>query len=180
MLPEFLTVVPDQDTARKLRAVRLVAFDFDGVFTDNAVYVDQNGVESVRCSRSDGIGLARLSTLGVHTVILSTEMNPVVSVRAAKMKVACRHGLADKKAAITAYAGELGVPLADVAFVGNDINDVPALESVGLPIAVSDAFPEILSVVKLRTSRSGGHGAVREVCDLIYWHRQAFPGDSTA
>lgn len=148
--------------------IRVVAFDFDGVFTDNAVYVTQDGVESVRCWRSDGIGLSRLRGVGVEPLILSTEINPVVSVRAKKLKTECRQGIEDKAEAIIEFCRSLGVDPVQAAFVGNDVNDIPAFKSVGLPIAVSDAYPEIFLHVLYRTARQGGHGAVREVCDLIF------------
>jgi 3-deoxy-D-manno-octulosonate 8-phosphate phosphatase (KDO 8-P phosphatase) len=155
-----------------LAAVKLVAFDFDGVFTDNTVYVNQEGIEAVRCWRGDGIGLSRLRSIGVHTIILSTEVNPVVSVRARKLKTECRQGLEDKAEAIRDVCRSLGIPTGQAAFVGNDVNDIPALRVVGLPIAVGDAYPEILPHVLYRTSSNGGMGAVREVCDLIYFARK--------
>lgn len=151
-----------------LAAVQLVAFDFDGVFTDNTVYVTQNGVESVRCWRSDGLGLARLKRLGVHLLIVSTEQNPVVTARASKLKVACRQGIEDKADAIKKISRELGVALEHVMFVGNDINDIPAFKSVGLPVSVADAYPEVLPHILMQTCKPGGYGAVREVCDLIF------------
>lgn len=154
--------------AEMLAAVQLVAFDFDGVFTDNTVYVTQNGVESVRCWRSDGLGLARLKRLGVHLFIVSTEQNPVVAARASKLKVACRQGIEDKADAIQKISRELGVALEHVMFVGNDINDIPAFKSVGLPVAVADAYPEVLPHILMQTCKAGGYGAVREVCDLIF------------
>ncbi|MFA7279378.1 MAG: HAD hydrolase family protein [Sterolibacterium sp.] len=149
-------------------SIRLVAFDFDGVFTDNSVYVTQEGIESVRCWRSDGIGLSRLRANGVEVLILSTEVNPVVSVRAKKLKTECRAGIEDKAATIIDYCREKGIDPALAAFVGNDINDIPAFKAVGLPIAVSDAYPEIFPHVLYRTRALGGTGAVREVCDLIF------------
>ena len=85
-----------------LSTLRLVAFDFDGVFTDNTVSVDQNGIESVRCWRSDGIGLERLHSIGINTIIISTETNPVVSARAKKLKITCIQGVQDKAAQIIA------------------------------------------------------------------------------
>ena len=111
-------------TAADLRAIRFVAFDFDGVFTDNTVYVSQDGTESVRCWRGDGLGLRKLERLGIGTAILSTEVNPVVGVRARKLRIACIQGLEDKRARLEALAGEVGIPLAAVAYVGNDINDL--------------------------------------------------------
>lgn len=157
----------DDEMLRVVRNLRAVCFDFDGVFTDNTVLVDQNGVESVRCWRGDGLGLSRLRTLGLKTLILSTEANAVVRVRAAKLQTECVQGVADKAVAIADWSRSIGVPLGHVAFVGNDINDVPALKEVGFPIGVADSHPSIDPYIKYRTRAHGGGGAVREVCDLI-------------
>ncbi len=151
-----------------LSSVRLIAFDFDGVFTDNTVYVTQDGLESVRCWRSDGLGLSRLRSVGVQAFIISTEANPVVSARAQKLKLACKQGIEDKAAAILSICSELDIPPQQTMFVGNDINDIPAFKSVGLPVAVADAYPEVYPYALYRTQRSGGMGAVREICDLVY------------
>lgn len=155
-----------------LAAIRLVVFDFDGVFTDNRVMVTQHGVEAVSCWRSDGLGLSRLQAAGVRCLILSTEKNPVVSARADKLKLPCLQGIDDKAEALLAYAREQGLEPERVAFVGNDINDIPAFEVVGVPIAVADAYPEVFPHVMHRTQRPGGLGAVREVCDLIIQAQQ--------
>lgn len=152
-----------------LASVRLIVFDFDGVFTDNTVYVSQDGVESVRCWRSDGLGLSRLRQTGVELFIVSTEANPVVTARARKLKLPCRQDVADKAAAILETCREVGIPPAQTLFVGNDINDIPAFKAVGVPVAVADAYPEVLPHVLLRTEKPGGFGAVREVCDLVYF-----------
>lgn len=147
--------------------VRLLLFDFDGVFTDNAVYVFEDGREAVRSNRFDGIGLRRLERAGVTPFILSTEINPVVTARAGKLKVGCRQGLSDKVAAAREVAEELGLALADCGFVGNDVNDIPLLRAVGLPLGVADAHEDIHRFVRWLTRRPGGHGAVREICDAI-------------
>jgi len=156
-----------------LARVRFVAFDFDGVFTDNTVQVDQDGIESVRCWRSDGLGLARLRGCGVAAMIVSTEVNAVVGARATKLKLPWVQGVEDKRAAILKACAELNVDAHDTAFVGNDINDVPAFQAVGVPIAVADAYPEVLAYAVYRTLKPGGFGAVREVCDLIFHARQS-------
>jgi YrbI family 3-deoxy-D-manno-octulosonate 8-phosphate phosphatase len=150
-----------------VRRIRLVAFDFDGVFTDNTVYVFQDGTEAVRCSRGDGLGLEKLRVLGLDVVIVSTETNPVVSARARKLKLRCVQGCSDKHAALVDLAREMGISLAEVAFVGNDVNDLSCLATVGLPIVVQDAHQEVLLLGRYRTRAPGGRGAVREVCDLF-------------
>ena len=150
-----------------LSKIRLVAFDFDGVFTDNMVYVLEDGTEAVRCFRSDGLGLQKLKKLGIETVIISTEANPVVSARARKLKIRCVQDCRDKRAALESIAKESGISLGEVAFVGNDINDLPCLDCVALPIVVQDAHPDVVSTARYQTKNPGGHGAVREVCDLF-------------
>jgi len=147
--------------------VRLVAFDFDGVFTDNMVYVLEDGSEAVRCFRSDGLGLQKLKKLGIETVIISTEINPVVSARANKLKIRCVQNCSDKRAVLQEIAREKNITLDEVAFVGNDINDLACLECVALPIVVHDAHRDVLAAARYRTKLPGGHGAVREVCDLF-------------
>lgn len=150
------------------REIESVVFDFDGVFTDNTVIVDQNGIESVRCWRSDGLGLDRLRSLGINLLIISTEVNPVVSVRAKKLKMDCLQGIKDKSVAILDWASANKIKLSKTAFVGNDINDIVAFNEVGFPIAVADCYHEVRPYVRFVLSRMGGYGAVRELCDLIY------------
>lgn len=165
-----------------LAGIKLVAFDFDGVFTDNTVYVSQDGTETVRCWRSDGLGLSRLRGLGVHMCILSTEMNPVVAERAKKLRIPCRQGLDDKAAAVVQACREYNVDPRETMFVGNDINDIPAFGCVGFPVAVANAHPETFPHVQYRTQKPGGFGAVREICDMIFFARQShhLPGSPSA
>ncbi len=150
-----------------IRKIRLVALDFDGVFTDNMVYVLQDGSEAVRCNRSDGIGLQKLKKLGIETVIISTESNPVVSARAQKLKIRCFQNCEDKRKTLENVAQQFGISLDEVAFVGNDINDQSCLSHVGLPIVVNDAHQDVVSIARYQTRNPGGYGAVREVCDLF-------------
>ena len=150
-----------------IRKIRLVAFDFDGVFTDNMVYVFEDGSEAVRCYRSDGIGLQKLKKLGIETLIISTESNPVVSARARKLKIRCLQNCQDKGSALEKITQEKGISLAEVAFVGNDINDQACLTCVGLPMVVQDAHPDVIPLAAYRTRNRGGYGAVREICDIF-------------
>lgn len=151
----------------ELRAIRFIAFDFDGVFTDDAVYVTQEGIEMVRCWRGDGLGLRKLDALGIGCAILSTEVNPVVAIRARKMRIQCFQGLDEKAARLTALAAELQIPLSAFAFVGNDINDLTCFAAVGLPIVVANAHAGVLEAARYRTDTAGGFGAVREICDAF-------------
>ena len=151
----------------QIRAIRLVAFDFDGVFTDNMVYVSQDGTEMVKCFRGDGLGLNKLEKAGITTIIISTETNPVVTARSRKLGIRCIQGCEDKCAALKTLVREMGISLQQVAFVGNDLNDLESLKAVGLPVVVQDAHPDVVHCASYQTRIPGGHGAVREICDLF-------------
>lgn len=152
----------------QIRVTKLMAFDFDGVFTDNTVYVFQDGREAVKCYRGDGIGLEKLKRLGIETIIISAEENPVVSARARKLGVACIQGSHDKLAALQKIISDSGYSWGQVAFVGNDVNDLDCLARVGLPIVVRDAHPDVVHFGQYQTRAAGGAGAVREICDLFW------------
>jgi len=161
--------MPKRPDEAHLKRVKLLVFDFDGVFTDNKVFVFQDGREAVRCDRGDGMGVSRLRKKGFDMMILSTEENPVVGARAKKLKIACVQGVADKLKELSRIAKEKNVTLGEIAYVGNDINDIDVLKNVGLPIVVSDAFQEVIDAAdSCVTSAQGGKGAVREVCDWFY------------
>jgi YrbI family 3-deoxy-D-manno-octulosonate 8-phosphate phosphatase len=162
-----------------LAEIDLVIFDFDGVFTDNTVIVSQDGVESVRCWRSDGLGLSRITDIGVRVAIVSTEKNPVVSTRAQKLRIPCFQGVDRKDLTVLRICGEFGVAVGRTMFVGNDINDIVAFQTIGFPVAVADAYPEVLPHVRARTIRAGGRGAVREICDLIFQAKQGVRHEPT-
>jgi 3-deoxy-D-manno-octulosonate 8-phosphate phosphatase (KDO 8-P phosphatase) len=157
----------------QLKSVQLVAFDFDGVFTDNCVITNQFGDESVKCWRSDGLGLARLKSVGVKILILSTETNVVVQKRSEKLDVPCIQGVVCKSTVLKDYCVKLEIELSNTMFVGNDVNDIGVLQIVGLPIGVADSYSEVIEYVIFQTKRPVGYGAVREVCDLIYYAKKS-------
>jgi YrbI family 3-deoxy-D-manno-octulosonate 8-phosphate phosphatase len=163
-----------------LEAIRLLVLDFDGVLTDNRVLVSQDGAEAVWCHRGDGWGIARLKERGMRIVVISTEANPVVGARCRKLGLDFVQACDDKLSALRELAGSLGLGPEQIAYVGNDVNDLDCLRWVGTPIVVADAMPEVHEVARLVTSRPGGYGAVREVADwLIVAHdrRSAAAGD---
>lgn len=148
--------------------LKAVLFDFDGVFTNNKVYVDETGKESVRCDRSDGWGLAQLNKTGIKIAVLSTEMNPVVTARCKKLGLECRQGLGEKKfEAFINWCTENGVAPEETIFVGNDANDVECLKAAGCGVVPADAYPEALAVADLILKRNGGEGAVRALCEMV-------------
>lgn len=148
--------------------IDLVVFDFDGVFTNNKVFVSEDGVESVVCSRFDGIGLQKLRDLSIPNIIISTETNRVVNERAKKMQIDCMQAIEDKEASLKEYCSENSFLLENVIFVGNDINDLGVLNIVGKPIVVNDCHNDLRINHYIQTQKNGGEGAVREVCDKIH------------
>ncbi len=148
--------------------IRLVAFDIDGVFTDGRFYLSDDGVETKAFSTQDGFGVRRALDSGLEIAVISGRNSKAVALRMQELGV--EHvflGCKDKVAALEGLSASLDIPLSDCAFVGDDVPDLALLERVGLPIAVANAAAEIKSACSVTTSASGGHGAVREVCDLI-------------
>ncbi|MDC3113803.1 HAD hydrolase family protein [Gammaproteobacteria bacterium] len=151
-----------------IKSIEIIFFDFDGVFTDNYVYVNEEGIESIKSSRADGLGIARLKSLGIETFIVSTEKNNVVEMRAKKLNIKCSHGIDNKAHELKKICENLSVDPNKTMFVGNDINDIPAFEYVGVPVGVADSFKEIHSYISFITNKEGGNGVVREICDLFH------------
>lgn len=148
--------------------VAAVIFDFDGVMTDNAVYVSEDGKESVRCDRGDGWGISRLQEAGIRTAVMSTEANGVVRARCRKLGLECFHHLGDRKIdKLRSWTAANGLDIRQVVYIGNDENDVQCLLSAGLGVAPADAHPSAKTVADMILNSCGGHGAVRELCDLI-------------
>jgi YrbI family 3-deoxy-D-manno-octulosonate 8-phosphate phosphatase len=152
----------------RLASVRALVMDFDGVHTDDRVTVDQDDRESVICSRADGLGLDRLRTLGQHRLlILSKEANPVVTARAAKLRIPAIQGVGDKVAMLSGWLSQHGLAWGDVLYIGNDINDLPALMRAGLSACPSDAVTPVRAMVDWVVSAPGGRGALRDVADAL-------------
>ncbi len=151
-----------------LEDVRLAVFDFDGVFTDNRVWTNERGEESIACFRGDGLGLRRLDEVGVDYLIVSTETSAVVEARARKLGAACVQGIADKLGVVREHAESRGLTLEQTAYVGNDVNDADCLRAVGVPVVPADAWPEVVALARWVLTRGGGAGCVREFCDAVW------------
>jgi N-acylneuraminate cytidylyltransferase len=149
--------------------IDLIICDFDGVITDNRVWVDQDGTETVAAYRSDSVRVKDLRLIGIEVMILSSEPNRVVEARARKMGVEAIHGIAldDKGRVMREVLERKNVKAENVIYVGNDINDLPCFEVAGWSVAVADAYPEVIHAADHVLTKAGGHGALRELCDLI-------------
>ncbi len=168
---EFPFVRPGPGPRPLPKPVVLVVFDFDGVMTDNRVWVDEQGHESVAAYRSDSLGLKALRKAGVQTLVLSTETNPVVAARCRKLEMEYFQSVESKGEALRLLLQERRIDPQKVVYVGNDTNDLPCFPVVGCAVVVADAQPAALSEADLVLKNRGGHGAVRELCDLILSER---------
>ena len=157
----------------RARRIRLLCVDVDGVLTDAGMYYGPDGEVLKKFNTRDGMGLARVREAGVAVAIISGEDSAIIHARAAKLKiddVCC--DAANKRSAISTLCDKHGLRLEEVAFIGDDLNDLSALECVGLACAVADAAEPVQAVAHYVTRRRGGDGAVREVCELLIAARQ--------
>ena len=154
------------------RAIRFVGLDVDGVLTDGGIYLgDVAGtrVESKRYDIQDGLGVKMLQRAGIEVAILTGRVSESVALRAAELGVdACvQDPHARKLPALRRLLAARDIPLAATAFVGDDLPDLGVLRVVGLPVAVANASDEVVGAARVRLTRRGGHGAVREFAELL-------------
>ncbi len=166
-------VVPGSARRPMPERIELLVLDFDGVLTDNRVWTDQDGREMVASDRSDSLGLGLIRSAGVQVYVISKEVNPVVEARCNKLKIPYLQGIDDKASALKKLLVERKIDPACAIFVGNDLNDLPCFPLVGWSVAVADALPEVVRHADFILTQRGGHGAVRELCDLIIKRNEA-------
>ncbi len=159
---------------------KFLVMDFDGVFTDNRVIVDENGVESVRADRSDGLGFGLLKAqTPVECLIISKERNLVVAQRAKKLGIPVLQAIDDKETALREEMRKRGMRTEETIFVGNDVNDLPTLDVAGYFVAPADSHPDVLRQADLILTMRGGRGALRELCDMLIRHWQMISHNET-
>ena len=144
-----------------------LVFDFDGVLTNNFVYLNQEGVESVACSRADGLAFDVLRKLNKPAFILSTEKNSVVAMRAKKLKIPAIQGVSDKVEAIKELADKKKYNLKSILYVGNDLNDYLVMQVCGYTACPIDSHPRIKEISKYILNTKGGNGIVRELLEQV-------------
>jgi len=155
------------------KEIKLIVYDFDGVMTDNKVYIDQNGNEIVQVNRTDGLGIYEIKKLGIQQIILSTEANPIVTQRAIKLKVPCLQGIDNKKDTLLDYCNKNDIDIKQVAYVGNDINDKDAMTITGITFSPSDAHHSIQSISDYVFKSKGGDGVIRELLDYLIQQKES-------
>lgn len=156
----------------KLKKLKLVAFDFDGVFTDGKVILNQDGIESVTCSRKDSMGIHLLKQAGLKVIVISSEQNPVMAKRCQKMGIKCHQTTAEKLLLLKRVLAGASITFSETAFVGDDVNDLGCLRAVGIAVTVADGHPECKKTADHITTKNGGDHAVREICDLVLKFRK--------
>ena len=150
-----------------LKKVKAIVTDFDGVHTDDLVAVNELGHEAVVCSRRDGMGLELLRKAGYRVMILSKEKNAVVQKRAEKLLLEVIHGVDQKEAVLSDWLNENRLDWSEIAYVGNDINDIACMQKAALGLCPSDAASSVLQIADMILPEKGGNGALRELADLI-------------
>lgn len=157
------------------KRIRLLITDVDGVLTDGSLYYGDGGEALKRFNVRDGLGIKRLMATGVKCAVITGRSSKIVDVRLKELGYdVILQGVLDKAEGLDRVMRLLpGIVESEIAYVGDDINDLPAMNRVELPIAVADAAAEALSAARYITSRPGGSGAVREVCDLIVAAKRA-------
>lgn len=155
-------------SADRLKGIRLFATDVDGVLTDAGMYYAESGDEWKKFNTRDGMGIKLLQKAGVVTAIVTQERTKIVARRAEKLTIPEVHqGIMDKLAVVREMAGRYGLTLEQVAYIGDDINDLETLKAVGFSAVPADGMPQVASVVHHVCRKKGGEGAVREVIDMI-------------
>ncbi|MBD1823579.1 HAD-IIIA family hydrolase [Cyanobacteria bacterium FACHB-DQ100] len=163
-----MTIIAQAEFEARLAQVQLLALDVDGVLTDGGLYYTETGEELKKFNVKDGLGIQRAMGCGVQVAIFSAGSSSATLHRAKRLGI--KHiylRVPDKLAAIKQLCETLAIPLDRVAYMGDDLVDIPAMQTVGVPITVADAMPENQAVAVYITQKSGGQGAVREICDLI-------------
>lgn len=163
----YLADIPADVLARAAK-IRLVVFDVDGTLTDGRLWYAEDGHETKVFHVHDGLGLKRLMANGVQVAIISARISHPVALRAEELDIAhVYQGQADKRACLQQLLEALGLRPDEVAFVGDDLPDLPPMRMVGLAVAVANAHPWVAEHSHWRTRLGGGLGAAREVCDMI-------------
>jgi YrbI family 3-deoxy-D-manno-octulosonate 8-phosphate phosphatase len=142
-------------------------FDFDGVLTNNHVYLSQDGVESVSCSRADGLAFEALRKINKDIYILSTEVNSVVSERAKKLKIEAIQGVNNKVSALESLVEEKNYSFNRILYIGNDLNDYYVMKACGFSVCPADSHPLIKGVADIVLKTSGGNGVARELMEEV-------------
>ena len=148
--------------------IEAFVFDFDGVLTDNSVFIDEKGIESVKCSRADGLAFDVLRKLNMPAYILSTEKNLVVHERAKKLKIEAINGVSNKVQSLKKLVDSKGYNLHNIVYIGNDLNDYQVMQSCGFSACPMDSHYKIKEISSVVLNTNGGCGVARELLEDVF------------
>ena len=155
-------------TVSRLKQIRLFATDVDGVLTDAGMYYSESGDEWKKFNTRDGMGIKLLQKAGIITAIVTQERTKLMARRAEKLTIPEVHqGVMDKLSLLREMAARHGLSLKQVAYIGDDVNDLEALKAVGFSATPADGMPQVAAAVDYVCSKKGGEGAVREIIEMI-------------
>ncbi len=157
-----------QALMRRMEAVKLMIFDVDGVLTDGSLYYGPDGEALKRFNVLDGLGIKFLQKFGILTAIISARQSPIVQTRATDLGIShVFQGSHNKQAALEKLLAQTGLSRTECAYLGDDVVDLPLLTQVGFAAIVPNCHIELLQYAHYQTKAAGGHGAAREVCDML-------------
>lgn len=164
---------------KKANQIKMLVMDVDGVLSDGKIIYDANGTETKNFHVQDGFGIELLHKAGIKTAIITGRASPIVEKRAKELKIThFLQGRPDKLEALNEILAGMdkknAITLAECAYIGDDWVDIKALQQVGFAVGVANAHAEVIKRVDMVTTRKGGEGAVRELCDIILKARGAF------
>lgn len=168
---------PRRNLLSRLKRIRLFATDVDGVLTDGGMYYSESGDELKKFNTRDGMGIKLLQRAGIITAIVTQERTKLVARRGEKLTIPEVHqGVFDKLSLVREMAERHGLSMEEVAYIGDDVNDVATLEAVGLSATPADGMPQAAAVVDYVCAKNGGEGAVREIIEMILEAQVPRPG----
>ncbi len=158
------------DFLNKLGRIKLICCDVDGVLTDGGLYYDENGMAFKKFNVKDGMAVRLLKEKGIETAFISTDSSKIIFARAAKLNVKhCYTGIWDKLETVSNICDSLHIQLSEAAFLGDDLNDLRAIESVGFSACPNDAVEKIKATVDYVCKKKGGEGVLRELAELYFY-----------
>ena len=158
----------DSENERRARNIRMIILDVDGTMTDGAINIGDRGELFKTFYCKDGMGIALWHHVGFKTAIITGRKSEIVKNRAEELRIeSVTQGVVDKRKAYADLKEKYNISDKDIAYIGDDLNDLPVLKKAGLAIAVGDATDEVKSRVHMVTEKRGGHGAIREAIEFI-------------
>jgi len=162
----------DADLVARFRNIKLLSLDLDGTLTDGGIYYAEDGSELRKYQVQDGYGILLVKDAGIEVALITRSDTPAIQKRIDRLKIKFgRMGVYEKLPVLKEICKELGIGLDQVCHVADDVNDMDLMETVGLPVAVANARPQVKKAAAYITQAKGGDGAVREVCDLLLEHK---------